>query len=76
MPFPTDVFRLKEVGVCGVVTLNESYETLVPTSLYHVSVPTYTIYSYTYSLNVACGISNLSLHLFCRIFIVYIDFFI
>ncbi|PWA62996.1 phosphotyrosine protein phosphatases superfamily protein [Artemisia annua] len=35
VPFPTDVFRLKEVGVCGVVTLNESYETLVPTSLYH-----------------------------------------
>ncbi|KAI3756808.1 hypothetical protein L1987_56631 [Smallanthus sonchifolius] len=35
VPFPTDVFRLKELGVCGVVTLNESYETLIPTSLYH-----------------------------------------
>ncbi|XP_071691178.1 phosphatidylglycerophosphate phosphatase PTPMT2-like [Rutidosis leptorrhynchoides] len=35
VPFPTDVFRLKALGVCGVVTLNESYETLVPTSLYH-----------------------------------------
>ncbi|KAK9058972.1 hypothetical protein SSX86_021590 [Deinandra increscens subsp. villosa] len=37
VPFPTDVFRLKELGVCGVVTLNESYETLVPTSLYHAN---------------------------------------
>lgn len=27
--------RLKELGVGGVVTLNEHYETLVPTSLYH-----------------------------------------
>ncbi|KAB1211464.1 putative dual specificity protein phosphatase DSP8 [Morella rubra] len=35
VPFPTDVPRLKELGVCGVVTLNEPYETLVPTSLYH-----------------------------------------
>ncbi|KAF5206420.1 Phosphatidylglycerophosphatase and protein-tyrosine phosphatase [Thalictrum thalictroides] len=35
VPFPTDVPRLKQLGVCGVVTLNESYETLVPTSLYH-----------------------------------------
>ncbi|KVH91234.1 Dual specificity phosphatase [Cynara cardunculus var. scolymus] len=35
VPFPTDVLRLKELGVNGVVTLNESYETLVPTSLYH-----------------------------------------
>lgn len=29
---------LKELGVHGVVTLNEPYETLVPTALYHVSV--------------------------------------
>ena len=36
MPFPTDVPRLKELGVRGVITLNESYETLVPTSLYEV----------------------------------------
>lgn len=36
VPFPADVPRLKELGVCGVVTLNEPYETLVPTSLYHV----------------------------------------
>ncbi|KAG2676344.1 hypothetical protein I3843_12G048800 [Carya illinoinensis] len=35
VPFPTDVPRLKELGVCGVVTLNEPYETLVSTSLYH-----------------------------------------
>ncbi|XP_065857549.1 phosphatidylglycerophosphate phosphatase PTPMT2-like [Euphorbia lathyris] len=46
VPFPTDVPRLKEQGVCGVVTLNESYETLVPTSLYlahdidHLIIPT------------------------------------
>lgn len=38
VPFPADVLRLKELGVSGVVTLNESYETLVPTSLYHVSI--------------------------------------
>ncbi|EEF50273.1 Protein-tyrosine phosphatase mitochondrial 1, mitochondrial precursor, putative [Ricinus communis] len=35
VPFPTDVPRLKELGVSAVVTLNEPYETLVPTSLYH-----------------------------------------
>ncbi|XP_050203344.1 phosphatidylglycerophosphate phosphatase PTPMT2-like [Mercurialis annua] len=35
VPFPTDVPRLKELGVSAVVTLNESYETLVPSSLYH-----------------------------------------
>ncbi|THG16214.1 hypothetical protein TEA_008573 [Camellia sinensis var. sinensis] len=35
VPFPTDVPHLKELGVSGVVTLNEPYETLVPTSLYH-----------------------------------------
>ncbi|KAK4262575.1 hypothetical protein QN277_028120 [Acacia crassicarpa] len=35
VPFPIDVPRLKELGVRGVITLNESYETLVPTSLYH-----------------------------------------
>ncbi|WCJ25832.1 Phosphatidylglycerophosphate phosphatase PTPMT1 [Euphorbia peplus] len=46
VPFPTDVPRLKEEGVRGVVTLNESYETLVPTSLYlahdidHLVIPT------------------------------------
>lgn len=38
VPFPADVLRLKELGVSGVVTLNESYETLVPTSVYHVSI--------------------------------------
>lgn len=36
VPFPTDVLRLKALGVGGVVTLNEPYETLVPASLYHV----------------------------------------
>ncbi|GMJ11004.1 PROTEIN TYROSINE PHOSPHATASE LOCALIZED TO MITOCHONDRION 1 [Hibiscus trionum] len=35
VPFPSDVPRLKEIGVGGVITLNEPYETLVPTSLYH-----------------------------------------
>lgn len=35
VPFPTDVPRLKALDVGGVVTLNEPYETLVPTSLYH-----------------------------------------
>lgn len=38
VPFPTDVPRLKEIGVRGVITLNEPYETLVPTSLYRVSI--------------------------------------
>ncbi|KAL6005095.1 Phosphatidylglycerophosphatase and protein-tyrosine phosphatase 1 [Asimina triloba] len=36
VPFPTDVPRLKQLGVEGVITLNEPYETLVPTSLYLV----------------------------------------
>ncbi|OVA04662.1 Dual specificity phosphatase [Macleaya cordata] len=35
VPFPTDVPRLRQLGVHGVITLNEPYETLVPTSLYH-----------------------------------------
>ena len=37
VPFPKDVPRLKQLGVGGVITLNEPYETLVSTSLYHVS---------------------------------------
>ncbi|GER34063.1 dual specificity protein phosphatase family protein [Striga asiatica] len=46
VPFPKDVPRLKELGVGGVITLNEPYETLVPTSLYyahgidHLVIPT------------------------------------
>ncbi|KAF8696361.1 hypothetical protein HU200_037270 [Digitaria exilis] len=46
VPFPSDVLRLKQLGVQGVVTLNEPYETLVPTSLYqahdieHLVIPT------------------------------------
>lgn len=40
VPFPKDVPRLKQLGVGGVITLNEPYETLVPTSLYHVSIST------------------------------------
>ncbi|KAL9252729.1 Phosphatidylglycerophosphate phosphatase PTPMT1-like protein [Drosera capensis] len=46
VPFLTDVPRLKEIGVGGVVTLNEPYETLVPTTLYeahdikHLVIPT------------------------------------
>ncbi|KAK8964485.1 putative dual specificity protein phosphatase DSP8 [Platanthera guangdongensis] len=35
VPFPGDVPHLKQLGVGGVVALNEPYETLVPTSLYH-----------------------------------------
>jgi hypothetical protein len=37
VPFPSDVPRLKQLGVQGVVTLNEPYETLVPMSLYQVN---------------------------------------
>ncbi|KVH95531.1 putative dual specificity protein phosphatase DSP8 isoform X1 [Cynara cardunculus var. scolymus] len=46
VPFPSDVKRLKDLGVRGVITLNEPYETLVPTSLYkahgidHLVLPT------------------------------------
>ncbi|XP_010474839.1 PREDICTED: putative dual specificity protein phosphatase DSP8 [Camelina sativa] len=35
VPFPTHVPLLKELGVYGVITLNEPFETLVPSSLYH-----------------------------------------
>ncbi|XP_022749874.1 putative dual specificity protein phosphatase DSP8 isoform X2 [Durio zibethinus] len=46
VPFPKDVRRLKQLGVCGVITLNEPFETLVSTSLYrangidHLVIPT------------------------------------
>ncbi|CAN4094444.1 unnamed protein product [Withania somnifera] len=46
VPFPSDVLRLKQLGVGGVITLNEPYETLVPSSLYrahgidHLVIPT------------------------------------
>ncbi|KAF1873055.1 hypothetical protein Lal_00016175 [Lupinus albus] len=46
VPFPVDVPQLKELGVRGVITLNEPYETLVPTKLYdahgidHLVIPT------------------------------------
>ncbi|KAI9128887.1 hypothetical protein K1719_000370 [Acacia pycnantha] len=46
VPFPKDVPRLKKLGVVGVITLNEPYETLVPSSLYlahgidHLVIPT------------------------------------
>ncbi|XP_072967331.1 phosphatidylglycerophosphate phosphatase PTPMT2-like [Typha angustifolia] len=46
VPFPNDVPRLQRLGVGGVVTLNEPYETLVPSSLYkahgidHLVIPT------------------------------------
>ncbi|KAL7608476.1 hypothetical protein Lser_V15G09668 [Lactuca serriola] len=46
VPFPRDVKRLKDLGVHGVITLNEPYETLVPTALYkahgidHLVLPT------------------------------------
>ncbi|XWS69960.1 hypothetical protein CRYUN_Cryun03dG0008300 [Craigia yunnanensis] len=35
VPFPKDVRRLKQLGVGGVITLNEPFETLVSTSFYH-----------------------------------------
>lgn len=38
VPFPRDVKRLKDLGVHGVITLNEPYETLVPTALYKVII--------------------------------------
>ncbi|RRT52003.1 hypothetical protein B296_00006754 [Ensete ventricosum] len=36
VPFASDVPRLKQLGVRGVITLNQPYETLVPSSLYQV----------------------------------------
>lgn len=36
VPFRKDVPRLKQLGVGGVITLNETFETLVPSSLYNV----------------------------------------
>ena len=36
LPFPNDVARLKQAGVGGVITLNEPFETLVPSSMYKV----------------------------------------
>ncbi|WOL20544.1 dual specificity protein phosphatase DSP8 [Canna indica] len=46
VPFPNDVPRLQQLGVRGVITLNEPYETLVSSSLYkvhgmdHLVIPT------------------------------------
>ncbi|CAH2069721.1 unnamed protein product [Thlaspi arvense] len=46
VPFRKDVPRLKRLGVGGVITLNEPFETLVPSSLYnaygmeHLVIPT------------------------------------
>ncbi|KAJ8483964.1 hypothetical protein OPV22_016449 [Ensete ventricosum] len=46
VPFPKDVPLLRQIGVRGVVTLNEPYETLVPSKLYkahgidHLVIPT------------------------------------
>ncbi|XP_020165058.1 phosphatidylglycerophosphate phosphatase PTPMT2 [Aegilops tauschii subsp. strangulata] len=46
VPFRRDVTRLQKLGVHGVVTLNEPFETLVPTSVYksrgidHLVIPT------------------------------------
>lgn len=46
VPFPKDVPCLRQLGVRGVITLNEPYETLVPSSLYqdygieHLVIPT------------------------------------
>ncbi|KAH9607055.1 hypothetical protein KSS87_004984 [Heliosperma pusillum] len=51
--FPGDVLQLKEVGVHGVVTLYEPYETLVPTSIYHVSL---TLLDYFYLFDCLVGL--------------------
>ncbi|CAF2102422.1 unnamed protein product [Brassica napus] len=46
VPFRKDVPRLKQLGVGGVITLNEPFETLVPSSMYnayemdHLVIPT------------------------------------
>ncbi|KAL2928965.1 putative dual specificity protein phosphatase DSP8 [Bienertia sinuspersici] len=46
VPFPKDVPRLKQLGVSGVIMLNEPFETLVPSSMYkdhgmeHLIIPT------------------------------------
>ncbi|KAL0734903.1 hypothetical protein Bca4012_011113 [Brassica carinata] len=41
VPFRKDVPRLKQLGVGGVITLNEPFETLVPSSLYNVGKDAY-----------------------------------
>ncbi|RZR71793.1 hypothetical protein BHM03_00007281 [Ensete ventricosum] len=41
VPFPKDVPLLHQLGVQGVVTLNEPYETLVPSSLYQATALEY-----------------------------------
>lgn len=48
VPFPKDVPRLKKLGVGGVITLNEPYETLVPSSLYYVSPAFFFICLFSY----------------------------
>ncbi|KFK36465.1 protein-tyrosine phosphatase mitochondrial [Arabis alpina] len=59
VPFQSDVPRLKEEGVCGVITLTEPYETLVPSSLYksycidHLVIAT-TDYCFAPSLEAIC----------------------
>ncbi|CAM8907462.1 unnamed protein product [Rhodiola kirilowii] len=46
VPFPKDVVKLKKLGVSGVITLNEPFETLVPSTMYkkhemeHLVIPT------------------------------------
>ncbi|WOL14615.1 dual specificity protein phosphatase DSP8 [Canna indica] len=46
VPFPKDVPRLQQLGVRGVITLNEPYETLVSSNIYkvhgidHLVIPT------------------------------------
>ncbi|KAL8253691.1 hypothetical protein R6Q59_031912 [Mikania micrantha] len=63
VPFPSDVKRLKDLGVHGVITLNEPYETLVPTSLYrahgidHLVLPTRD-YLFAPSLDDICNAVN------------------
>jgi len=37
VPFRRDVSRLQKLGVHGVITLNEPFETLVPSSMYQAS---------------------------------------
>ncbi|CAL9079734.1 unnamed protein product [Musa textilis] len=66
VPFPTDVPRLKQLGVHGVITLNEPYETLVPALLYlahgieHMLIPNtnkrLTFCSITWRYMPSCGL--------------------
>ncbi|KAK1559841.1 hypothetical protein Q3G72_018959 [Acer saccharum] len=64
VPFPADVPRLRELGVSGVVTLNELHETLVPTSLYHVRHVTFIAVGEQLKLKFMSDCCNLNLTIY------------